>query len=296
MPKRTNPFQRISASIIAVFYGPRFSVEESVLDRNRRTGVVRELDVRITDREDPKNRILVECRAHRRKQDVQWIDAIDGKARSLKFPKAVAISSSGFTRSALAEARDRSIEALHLKKAEETDWRKWQFALDKFGVNLNFDPVVRSVSIGVPPDWLDKLQHPVNLSNVLLLDLRKQRKIPLREYIRGFQKDPAVVAKLRSLCENDAVNHFDYRVPCDPGIGFAAEPGGPFIPLGEVTFQVDLVAADYSVPLRHMDFAGKRILVGEVVILGRPTRIVLHELPGQLNVMFEQEYAGRRNP
>ena len=278
---------------MAVFYEPRFSVEESVLDRNPRTGVVREIDIRITDRADPKNRILVECRAHRRKQDVQWIDAIDGKTRSLGFPKVAAISSTGFTKAALIEARDRSIEALHLKQAEETDWRKWQFALDKFGVNIKFDPVVRSVSFGVPPGWVDKVPKPISLTRVVLLDLRNRRKIPLADYIAGFQKDPAIVEKLRPRCENDAVNHFDYHIPCDPGFGFAVEPAGTFIPLAEVTFHIDYALGDYSVPLRQMDLSGSRLLVGEAQILGRPTRLVLHEAPGQLKVMIEQK---RRAP
>lgn len=290
MPQRTNPFQKLSASIIAVFYEPRFKVEESVLDRNPRTGVIREIDIRITDRTDPKNRILVECRNHRRKQDVQWIDAIDGKARSLGFPKAMAISSTGFSKSALIEAQDRSIETFHLKEAEEMDWRKWVFAIDKFGYNIKFDPIVRRVSFGVPPEWLDKLPIPMDMSRAVLFDLHNQRKISLPDYIAGLQKDPVIAEKLRPLCENDAINHFDYKIPCDPGFAFAIEPTEDLIPLVEVIFHIDYTLANYSVPLRHVDFAGNRILVGEAEILGRPTRLILHETPGQLKVMVEQEY------
>ena len=99
MPRRTNPFQKLSAEIMAIFYEPDFSVEESVLVSNPRTGVkIREIDIRVTSRADPNNRMIIECRAHKRVQDVQWIDALDGKARSLGFPKTIAVSASGFTK------------------------------------------------------------------------------------------------------------------------------------------------------------------------------------------------------
>lgn len=289
MPRRTNPFQKLSASIMAVFYEPEYSVEESVLDWNPRTGVIRELDIRITNRANPGDRILAECRAHERKQDVQWIDALDGKARSLGFLKVVAISSSGFTKPALIEARDRRIEALHLKQAEEADWRKWLFAIDKFGVNITFDPIVRTISFGVLREWFEKVPRLIDLSRVVLLDTVRKRKIPLPAYIAGLQKDLKIASSLRSMCENDAINHFDYRVPCDPGIAFVVEPDCTVIPLVEVVFKIDYAIAEYSVLLDHMDLDGNRLLIGESVMLGRATRLVLHETPGQLKVMFEQE-------
>ena len=78
---------------MAVFYEPEFEVVESVIKVNQRTGAIRELDILITNRQDTNLKILVECRDHKRKQDVQWIDQLDGKARSLGFEKVIAISS-----------------------------------------------------------------------------------------------------------------------------------------------------------------------------------------------------------
>jgi hypothetical protein len=281
---------------MAVFYEPEYEVVESILMRNKRTGTIRELDIRITHRQDPQKRSLVECRAHKRKQDVQWIDELDGKAGSLGFSKVIAISGSGFTKPALAEAADRGIEALHLKAAEERDWRKWMFGLKTFGVQIKFDPVVRGVSFGVPPQYVEKVPHPIDLSRVILLDLKRKSKCPLTAYIEGFQKDPKIVTQLSSMNENDAINHYDYKIPCDPGIGFAIEPDTTFIPLTEVIFHVDYVSADYSVPLEHWEIGGNRVLVGESIILGRLTKLVLHEMPGQLKVMFEQEAKRPNDP
>ena len=274
---------------MAIFYEPEYEVTESVLVRNKKTGAIRELDIRIAHRQNPQNAILVECRSHKRKQDVQWIDELDGKAKRLGFSKVIAISSSGFTKPALAEAADRGIEALRLKEAEERDWRKWMFSLQTFGVHINFDLVVRGVSFGVPPQYLDKVPHPIDLSKVVLLDSNKKTKCPLPEYIEGFQKDPRIVNKLSRMDENDAINRYDYKIPCDPGIGFVVEPDATFIPLTEVIFHIDHARAEYSVPLKHIEIGGNRILIGESTILGKPTKLVLREMPGQLKVMFEQE-------
>ncbi len=176
MPRRTNPFQKLSASIMAVFYEPEYEVVESVLEKSQKTGVIRELDIKITNRENPQNRILVECRSHKRTQDVQWIDQLDGKARSLGYSKIIAISSSGFTKTALSEALDRGIEALHLKEAEEVNWQKWRFGLKTFGVQIKFDPVVRKISLGVPQEYIEKVPSPFDLSKeplnkLLMLDI-----------------------------------------------------------------------------------------------------------------------------
>ncbi len=122
MPRRTNPFQELTASIMATFYEPEYEVVESVLMKNKRTGVIREIDIRIINRQNSQKRILVECRDHKRKQNVQWIDELDGKARSLSFTKVIAVSSSGFSKPALDEASDRGIEALHLKTASHSGY------------------------------------------------------------------------------------------------------------------------------------------------------------------------------
>lgn len=296
MPRRTNPFQKLSASIMAVFYEPEYGVIESILMRNEKTGTIRELDIKITHRQNPQNKILVECRDHKRKQDVIWLDLLEGKARRLGFPKVIAISSSGFTKPAVAEAVDRGIDALHLKEAEERDWRKWLFGLNIFGVQIKFDPVVRRVSFGVPPQYIKKVPRPIDLSRVILLDLNKKSKCTLPAYIEGLQKDPKIANLLSPMNENDAINHYDYKMPCDPGVGFAIEPDTTFIPLTEVIFHFDYIRADYSVPLKHMEIGGNRIMIGESIILGQPTKLVLHEMPGKLKVMLEQEVKHPNGP
>ena len=273
---------------MAVFYEPEFRVVESVLVCNERTGAVRELDILIYHRQDVKRNILVECRDHKRKKDVQWIDELEGKAQRLNFKKVIAVSSSGFTSTATAEASERGIQTLHLREAEEVDWRKWRFGLDTFGVSVNFNLVVRGMKFVVPPGFAGTYPKNFKRDKVVIVDTRKETKISLTDWIDGFQKDPKVIAELAKQDENDAINHYTYTIPCDPGIGFVVEPDKQVIPLTELAVSVDSIRAEYSMPLKHYNVRGERIHVGQSRILGRETSLVLHETKGQLKIMIEE--------
>ena len=256
--------------------------------RNEKTGAVRELDILITDRWDDQRKILVECRSHKRKQDVTWIDELFGKASALGLRDVIAVSSSGFTKTAIDEANERGILALHLREAQELNWRKWRFGLDNFGVEVKFDPVVTAVQFKYPANFPNVDPSNYELEQAFLVDTRKKIRVPLRDWIVGFQKDPKVAAKLAERNENDAINHYIHTIPCEPGIGFMVEPDERVIPLVELVISVDSARAEYSVPLKHFEVGKERVHVGESQILGQDTKIVLHELEGKLKVMYEQ--------
>lgn len=288
MPRRTNPFQKLTAAIMAVFHEPEYSVEESVLERNPRTGVIREIDIRVIRRVDPNDRIMIECRAHKRRQDVQWMDALEGKSQRLGFPRTIAVSASGFTKSAIVEARDRGIEVLHLRQAEEVDWRRWMFAIDKLGVSIE-GPKFTGVSLGVDAEWPGTIPEPADLSEIVLVDNRDGTRIPLLTWVNGLLTDPEQVAQLRSLEKAGPVVKLDKKHPCVPGMGFVLEGVEEFVPLVELTVHIDYVTSNYAVPLDHMEIGGERLLVGEAPIRGIPTRVVMHEKAGAVSILLEQE-------
>jgi hypothetical protein len=280
---------------MTVFYEPEYTVEESVLERRPRTGVVRELDILVTSRSNPKDRMLVECRAHQRPQDILWIDTLDGKARSLGFQKVVAVSASGFTKRALIEASDRGIDTLHLRQAEQADWRNWKMSITKLGVSLE-GPVLRSVVFGVDPTWSGTLPDSVNLSQVILVDTRDDTKIPLLQWVAGLLNDPEQAAELQALARKGNLNDLRKTHPCARGMGFVMQDREKeFIPLVELTVSVDYVFSHDSIPLEHLDVGGQRILTGESQVRGVPTRIILHEKDEVLRVLVEQEPPGAQS-
>jgi hypothetical protein len=57
----------------------------------------------------------VECRIHKAKQDVKWIEELEGRRRSLHIDTIIAVSASGFTRGALIKAHRFGINTMMLE-------------------------------------------------------------------------------------------------------------------------------------------------------------------------------------
>ena len=123
MPKRSNDFQRLIALIERLAASPTARVVESSELPEDADSSLREIDVLI---EDSVNgypvRLAIECRDHGRKQDKIWIDQLHGKYRDLKVDTIVAVSSSGFTKGALAKAAQVNIRAMTVREALDEDW------------------------------------------------------------------------------------------------------------------------------------------------------------------------------
>jgi hypothetical protein len=68
---------------------------------------------------------LVECRLHRSRQGVKWIEELMGRRQSLRADAVIAVSASGFTRGALnkAEQYDVALRDLHFLTDDEV--RSW---------------------------------------------------------------------------------------------------------------------------------------------------------------------------
>jgi len=283
MPKRTNPFQKLSTSIMAVLYAPDYSVEESVLETNPKTGLPREIDILITETKNPSNKIMVECRDWKRKQDVIWIDQLDGKARSLGIKRVIAVSSSGFHSTTLKEAESRGIETMRLADAEAEEVKNWLFRIKEFGLNIDFHPVIKRVTLTSPPGIQTPNLSGVNLSNIFLVNLNDKKKTPLSDYVKGLVNDQKIIEYVRSNNTDEAISHYDYTIPCDKGVGYSID-GKIFIPLDFIVFSIDSVRRSYKVSMNHIRVGKHKVLVGDV---DKHTKLILEEKEGQLKIMVE---------
>ncbi len=282
MPKRTNPFQKLSTSIMAVLYAPDYTVEESVLETNPKTGLPREIDILITETKNPSNKIMVECRDWKRKQDVIWIDQLNGKARSLGIKRVIAVSSSGFHSTTLKEAESRGIEIMRLADAEAKDVKNWLFKIKEFGLNIDFPPVVKRVTLTSPSGIQTPNLSGANLSSIYLVDLN-DKKMSLSDYVKGVVNDQKIIKYIQSNNTDEAISHYDYTIPCDRGVGYSID-GKTFIPLGSIVFSIDSVRRSYKVPMNHIRAGKHKVLAGDV---DKHTKIILEEKEGQLAVMVE---------
>jgi hypothetical protein len=75
----------------------------------------RQIDISIKNNDQTTH---IECRIRRAKQDVKWIEELEGRKRSLGIDKIVAVSSSGFTKGALLKANRFGIDTMMLENLD----------------------------------------------------------------------------------------------------------------------------------------------------------------------------------
>ena len=122
MPKRTNPFQTLIAFIERELAGSGVKVTESAMLSEGGSNE-REVDILIeAEINGHPVCIALECRDHKRPQDVTWIDCLIGKYIDLRVDRVVAVSSSGFSAGALEKANRHRIRTLTLEQALEHNW------------------------------------------------------------------------------------------------------------------------------------------------------------------------------
>lgn len=68
---------------------------------------------------------LIECRFHRRRQDVKWIEELIGRRQSLNADAVIAVSSSGFTETAKAKAQRFGVHLRDFATLTDREIRLW---------------------------------------------------------------------------------------------------------------------------------------------------------------------------
>ena len=126
MPKTTNEFQELIATIYEQITPRDGKVTESGMVFDQDTSTLREVDILVEYRYAHHDfRVIIECRDRSRKGTVQWIDELIGKTRSLAVNKVVAVSKEGFTKTAISKARAHGIDTLTVEEATGTDWQAY---------------------------------------------------------------------------------------------------------------------------------------------------------------------------
>jgi hypothetical protein len=96
---------------------------------------------------------LVECRIHRRPQDVQWIEELIGRRISLNAVGVVAVSSSGFTEGARRKAAAHQVELRDLAELSDDDVRSWGRSVAVSFLCYQYSDLALTMSlIGDPPE------------------------------------------------------------------------------------------------------------------------------------------------
>jgi hypothetical protein len=135
MPKRSNTFQKLIAAVHKAI-GHEWTVAESVELKDSLTGQNREVDVVAQSIIQGYSHVLsIECRDHKRKADVTWVDCMATKHQFLPTTKLVLWSRSGFFSNAVDKARALKID-VRQGDTKSADWTKIAKAL--VGAKIKF--------------------------------------------------------------------------------------------------------------------------------------------------------------
>ncbi len=165
MTKRTNAFQKAIHYIHDQLKDSNVVVIESaeMYEINSDPPTKREIDVLIEKIVNNKVfRIAIECRDRGKTDDIQWIDCLIGKFINLPVHKIIAVSKSGFSKSAVKKAESFGIELRTLNDITSMDWKseyqklgfcelKMTFKIDRYEFNIEGNP-----SISITPE--DKIK------------------------------------------------------------------------------------------------------------------------------------------
>lgn len=128
--------------------------------------------------------IIIECRDRKSKQDVTWIEQIYTKLNDLNADKVIAVSSSGFTKPALAKAKRYGIETRTYSEIDRTIIESWwrvehiDFISKQFNI-VYFHPTL------VDNDILKKLKIRKDSTSKILYDSFNNKNVSFTDLFQG---------------------------------------------------------------------------------------------------------------
>lgn len=126
MPPRTNAFQQLIHLIEHQLAPSDAVVTESKEYIDQVTGMKREVDIVIERKSGIHSFVIgIECRDWADPQSATWIEEMHSKHQDIGIDKTILVSKSGFYKPALAKAKQRKIDTLTLREAEESNWETY---------------------------------------------------------------------------------------------------------------------------------------------------------------------------
>jgi hypothetical protein len=123
---RKGEFLELLVSELEYAIDPGVTITSPDLVPGRESGNQREVDVTLRRRVgSTETLVMIECRDRSRPQNVEWIDALIGKAKDIRASTTVAVSRSGFTRAAQRRAVEEGIELRTVSAVAPADLARW---------------------------------------------------------------------------------------------------------------------------------------------------------------------------
>lgn len=266
MPKRSNDFQRLVKIIHeAISKVEGASVTESAM-LPEPDGTLREIDILLERKiADIPLRLAIECRDRSRKSDVDWIDGLIGKFRSLKIDKIVAVCRKGFSAAATAKAVANNID---LRVLTECLTHEWTSEFMRLGIaQFEFQPEFRSVEITLNPpevqgielttivETIHALAAPRTLEQVVIACFAENVAPRIKQHV-----EQEFLAKLLPLA--DLTRTWEFTVPVEIRDIWVLSKAGTRHSVEQMLFTVAGQSRTQVAPVRHFQY-GSTALASE---------------------------------
>ncbi|MBC6988581.1 restriction endonuclease [Hymenobacter sp. BT491] len=149
----------------------------------------------------------VECRIHKSKQDVKWIEELYGRKMSLGIQNIIGVSSSGFTEGAIKKAKRFGIELRDTLNLEEEDLNSWGKAISLTREYITF----KSFNIALFPS--EEAAHAVSDEDIQ--ELVRDGTF-FTDAVNLLKKSAEEIRQYLQSSGNKSVNHTFYISPKNP--------------------------------------------------------------------------------
>lgn len=124
-PKKSNSkeFEQLISEIEKLLYQEKASItwNDSIKDPDS-PKQKRQIDILIKEKDHTTH---IECRIHKKPQDVKWVEELMGRKMSLQVDAIIGVSASGFTQPAIRKARTHGIILRDLRSISRDEIEAW---------------------------------------------------------------------------------------------------------------------------------------------------------------------------
>lgn len=255
------------------------TVEESAMVADTQDGTLREVDILITVPAGGRDlRIGIECRDHKRRADLQWIEQVKSKYELLPVDRRVVVSRRGFSATALTRARLWSIETLTMGAARKIDWASPVLRLQHvdFTETTYVHPSARLAVAPVPGRSLGALPP----SDQLILHFATGQSQSLQQFLRDMWGLPGVRSTVDQLHAESSDSSVDLSYQMSPGCSIQ-DAAGQRWELTTVTVNYRRVAAHGRVMLEHGRYGSRAVATGSTTLGDSRVAVVLSQTAGE---------------
>lgn len=193
--KEWREFEKLVARIERHIAGTDLKIRSPDHIKDLVTGTPREVDASIRSIiGSAPILITIECRDRKGNEDVTWIEQLANKKVNIGADKTIAVSSSGFSKEAIAKANNVGIELRHLEEITDNDLvdilrigrlKVYQSVIHVFATRVNFDlGADETVDITIAENPSEDFQQN-NLDAKILYVTNSKELISLRQLLNN---------------------------------------------------------------------------------------------------------------